>query len=167
MHPANPAGSPFPSGSRARAVAIGGLAVGVLDAADGVAYFGISAGLDPIQVLQFIASGAVGGDAFRGGLAAAGLGALIHFALAYGVTVAFVWVYVRSEAIRRHWGAAGLAYGAAVWLLMNLMVLPLTRVQAAPLTSLAVLHGLAGHALFVGLAAAVVCHRTIDPHRST
>ena len=40
-----------------RAIALGGLAVGVLDALDGVAYFGLTAGNHPIQV-QYIASGA-------------------------------------------------------------------------------------------------------------
>lgn len=144
-----------------RAIALGGLAVGMLDATDGVAYFGLTAGFDPIQVLQFIASGAIGSAAFRGGRAAAGLGALIHFALAFGFTAAFVCALVRSEAVRKHWGTAGLAYGAAVSVLMNLVVLPMSSVQPAPLTTPAVVHGVVGHALFVGFAAALVSHRTL------
>ena len=45
---------------------------------------------------------------------------------------------------------------------MNLLVLPQSRVPQAALTSLAVVHGLAGHALFVGLAAAMVARRVLD-----
>jgi uncharacterized membrane protein YagU involved in acid resistance len=167
MKTVDPTRHPRLCSSCVRAIALGGLAVGVLDATDGVIYFGLTAGLNPIQVLQFIASGAVGSVAFQGGLATAGLGALIHFGLAFGFTAAFVWAFVRSETMRRHWGAAGLAYGAAVWLLMNLVVLPLTLVQAGPLTTLAVVHGLVGHALFVGLAAAVVSHRTLERQRAS
>jgi pimeloyl-ACP methyl ester carboxylesterase len=146
----------FPTG---RAIAVGGAAVGVLDAADGVAYFGVTAGQNPIQVLQYIASGALGPAAFSGGLPAAALGAALHFALAYGFTAAFMLAWRQLPALRAAWAPAGLAYGAAVWALMNLVVLPMSRVPQAPLTALSVAHGLAGHALFVGLAAALVARR--------
>jgi uncharacterized membrane protein YagU involved in acid resistance len=145
-----------------RAIALGGLAVGVLDAIDGVAYFGLTAGNNPIQVLQYIASGAVGASAFTGGLPMAGLGALLHFALAFGFAGAFVVAYARSAAIRRHGAAAGLAWGAVVWAIMNLLVLPHSAVPQAPLTALAVIHGVIGHALFVGLTSAVVARRVIS-----
>ena len=144
-----------------RAIAIGGAVVGVLDAVDGVAYFGLTAGNNPIEVLQYIASGALGASAFTGGLATAGLGALIHFALAYGFTAAFVFAWTRLAALRQHWVVSGLTWGAAVWAFMNLLVLPLTLVPATPLTALSVVHGLVGHALFVGLAAAFVARRVV------
>ena len=148
-------------GSALRAIALGGAAVGVLDAADGVAYFALTAGNNPIQVLQYIASGALGPSAFSGGLAAAGLGALIHFGLAYGFTAAFVLAWTRVDLIRRSWALAGLAWGAAVWAFMNLLVLPLTRVRLSPITAGAAIHGIVGHALFVGLAAAIVARRVL------
>ena len=144
-----------------RAIAIAGAVVGVLDAADGVAYFGVTAGNNPIEVLQYIASGALGPSAFSGGLATAGLGALIHFALAYGFTGVFVLAWSRVDAIRRRGLAAGLAWGAAVWALMNLVVLPMSNVPPSPITALSAIHGVLGHALFVGLAAAVVARRVL------
>ena len=144
-----------------RAIALGGLAVGVLDALDGVAYFGLTAGNNPIQVLQYIASGAVGPSAFTGGLPMAGLGALIHFALAFGFAGAFIVAYAASSAARRHWVVTGVAWGAAVWAIMNLVVLPHSAVPQAPLTALAVIHGVIGHALFVGLTSAVVARRVL------
>ncbi len=149
-------------GSVLRAIAIAGAAVGVLDAADGVAYFGLTAGNNPLEVLQYIASGALGSSAFAGGLPAAALGALIHFGLAYGFTAAFVLAWTRVEAIRRSWAVAGLAWGAAVWAFMNFLVLPLTRVQHSPITPGAAIHGVVGHALFVGLAAAIVARRVLS-----
>jgi hypothetical protein len=56
----------------------GGLTAGVLDSVDAVIAFGLK-GMNPIQVLQCIASGALGSDAFKGGLATAALGAALHF----------------------------------------------------------------------------------------
>jgi hypothetical protein len=150
----------------ARAIIIGGAVVGVLDAADGVAYFGFVEGKNPIQVLQYIASGALGPSAFSGGLATAALGAVIHFALAYAFTSAFVLALSRLEAIRRHAVAVGLAWGAIVWAFMNLLVLPSSNVAPSPITALSAAHGIVGHSLFVGLAAAVVAKRVLGVSRA-
>ena len=140
------------SSTTLRAVAVAGAAVGVLDAADGVVFAGITAGQNPIQVLQWIASGA---------LAAAGLGAAIHFALAYAFTGAFIAAWTRFEVIRRNWIVAGLAWGAAVWAIMNLLVLPLSPVAPPPFTLAGLLNGVLGHAITVGLAAAYVARRVL------
>ena len=53
-----------------KAVLWGGLIAGVLDAVDGVVAFGFK-GLNPIQVLQYIASGLLGPSSFHGGLVTA------------------------------------------------------------------------------------------------
>ncbi len=47
--------------------------------------WGCHEGMSPIQVLQYIASGALGSDAFKGGLATAALGAALHFFIAFVV----------------------------------------------------------------------------------
>ncbi len=153
--------APSSSSTTLRAIALSGLAVGVLDAIDGVAYFGLTAGNNPIEVLQYIASGAVGARAFTGGLPMAGLGALIHFALAFGFAGTFVLAYARSSTIRSHWAIAGLCWGAAVWAVMNLIALPYSAVPQAPITVLSAIHGVIGHALFVGLTSALVARRVI------
>ena len=65
-----------------KAILWGGLVAGVLDATDGVVAFGLQ-GLNPIQVLQYIASGLLGKASFDGGLATAALGTLIHFFITF------------------------------------------------------------------------------------
>jgi hypothetical protein len=60
-----------------QAIFRGGLIAGVLDAIDGVIAYGTQ-GLNPIQALQYVASGALGRWAFRGGLTTAALGAAFH-----------------------------------------------------------------------------------------
>jgi hypothetical protein len=75
--------------TNAQAAFWGGLVAGILDAVDGVIVFGTQ-GLNPIQVLQYIASGALGKSAFQGGLATAALGAVFHFAIAWMAAAVFV-----------------------------------------------------------------------------
>jgi hypothetical protein len=48
-----------------------------------------------------------------------------------------------------------------VWAIMNLLVLPRSAIPQAPLTALAVIHGVIGHALFVGLTSAYVVRRVL------
>jgi hypothetical protein len=49
-----------------RAILWGGPIAGALDAMDGVVAYGLE-GLNPIQVLQYIASGLLGPSSFEGG----------------------------------------------------------------------------------------------------
>lgn len=145
----------------ARAVLSTGLALGVLDAVDGVAFFGLTAGQNPIQVLQYIASGALGASAYTGGLATAAAGALLHFAISFVVAAVFVAAYVRLAVVRDNVVAVGMFYGAAVWAVMNLMVLPQSAIGPTPLTAVGVIHGVVGHVLTVGLTGALVARRVL------
>ncbi len=140
-------------------VAVGTVAVALLDATDGVIYFWLTAKLNPIQVLQYIASGAFGAASYRGGFATAFAGLAFHFIISFAAVSMFALLYTRSHVVRNHAPAFGLAFGAAVWCFMNLFVLPLSAVAPAALTPLAVIHGLIGHALFVGLPAALSIRR--------
>jgi hypothetical protein len=64
-----------------RVLAIG-LFAGTLDIADAL-IFNVLRGITPIQVLQYIASGLIGTASFRGGLASAGLGLVLHYLIAH------------------------------------------------------------------------------------
>ena len=135
----------------AKAILYGTLASGVLDAADGVFFYFLTKHLNPIQVLQYIASGALGASAYQGGLATAGLGMLFHFVIAAAVAVVYVLASRKLLFLRQRWAASGLIYGAAVYLFMNLIVLPVTAIGPSPIPAAALINGLIGHALFVGL----------------
>ena len=136
-----------------RAILYATLVVGVLDAADGVVFRGLL-GQNPIQVLQYIASSLLGARALSGGLASAGLGLVVHFAIALVVAAIYILASRRISLLRSQWVLLGLLYGAAVWAVMNLVVLPLTAVAATPMTTPALVNGVFGHALFVGLPSA-------------
>ena len=140
-----------------QAIFWGGLVAGIIDAVDGVA-FGMQ-GLNPIQVLQYIASGALGPSAFRGGLATAVLGAAFHFTIAWAAAAVFVLAALRFEILKTHAVPAGLLYGAAVYFFMNYLVLPLSAVAASTFHLGLFLNGVIGHALFVGLPISLFARR--------
>jgi uncharacterized membrane protein YagU involved in acid resistance len=116
-------------------------------------------GLSPIQVLQYIASGALGKSAFQGGLATAALGAGFHFIIAWVAAAVFVLASRRLEILKTHAVLAGLIYGAAVYFFMNYIVLPLSAVAPATFQLGLFLNGVIGHAVFVGLPIALCARR--------
>jgi len=150
--------SPKQSLTTLHAIFLGGLIAGTLDAVDGVIAFGTQ-GLNPIQVLQYIASGALGQAAFRGGLATAALGAVFHFSIAWVVAAIFVLVSRLLQVLKTHAVPAGLLYGAAVYFFMNYVVLPLSAVAPDTFHLGLFLNGVIGHALFVGLPIALFARR--------
>lgn len=139
----------------------GGLAAGVLDATDGVIAFGFN-GMNPIQVLQYIASGVLGVDAFKGGLSTAALGAFFHFFIAFVVAVVYYGASRKLPALYRNPATSGLAYGAAVYIFMNYLVLPRTAVPKSAFSLPLFLNGILGHAIFVGLPIAWFAHRSAN-----
>jgi uncharacterized membrane protein YagU involved in acid resistance len=133
-----------------RAILYATVVLGLLDATDGVVFFGLQ-GQNPVQVLQYIASGLLGTRAFTGGLTAAGIGLVLHFAVSLVVAAIYIVASRRIKILRKQWIVAGLLYGAAVWAVMNLILLPLSAVAHDPITVAAWINGIVGHALFVGL----------------
>ena len=136
-----------------RAILYATLVVGVLDATDGVVFLGLH-GQNPIQVLQYIASSLLGTRSFSGGLASAGLGLVLHFAISLVVATIYILASRRVAVLRTQWVLLGLLFGAAVWVVMNLVVLPLTAVAHGPIPTAALINGIIGHALLVGLPSA-------------
>ena len=78
----------------------------------------------------------------------------MHFAIALVVATIYILASRRVAVLRTQWVLLGLLYGAAVWAVMNLVVLPLTAVAPSPITTAALVNGVMSHALFVGLPSA-------------
>jgi len=148
----------LPTGAR-DVILCGGLAAGVLDATDGVVAYGLQ-GLNPIQVLQYIASGALGPAAFRGGLLTAGIGVLFHFFIAFTVAAVFHLACRLVPQLARRYIVSGLIYGAAVFFFMNYVVLPVTAVAPSAFSFPMFVNGVIGHAVNVGLVIAWFAHRS-------
>jgi len=140
------------------AILWGGLIAGVLDATDGVVAYGFQ-GLNPIQVLQYIASGVLGPSSFQGGLATAALGTLLHFFIAFVAAAVYVLASRLVPALNTRPRLFGPLFGVAVFFFMSYGVLPLSAVASAPFSLGMFLNGVFGHALFVGLPIALFAKR--------
>jgi len=122
----------------------GGLTAGVLDSIDAVIAFGFK-GMNPIQVLQYVASGALGSDAFKGGLSTAALGAALHFFIAFVVAAVYYTASRKLTALYRNPAIWGPAFGA---------------VPKSPFSLALFLNGVFGHAIFVGFPIAWFAQRS-------
>lgn len=116
-----------PSG--ARAILWGGLIAGAIDITYACVYHYLRSGAPPARILQSVASGALGADAFKGGMPVAALGMFFHFLIAYIWAVVYYAASRKLGALVRHAVVCGIVYGAFVYAFMNYVVLPLS---AAP-----------------------------------
>lgn len=137
-----------------RATLLGGLVVGTLDIADALIFFGFR-GVSPTRILQGIASGLLGRDAFAGGLATAALGLALHFFIATVIVGVFVLASRRLRWLVKAPLWTGVLYGVCVWLVMNLVVLPLSAAGPPAFRTVVVINGLLVHMLAVGLPSAL------------
>lgn len=110
-----------------------GLIAGSLDILLAFANAWWSSGVSPMRVLQFIASGLLGGKAFQHSYGVALLGLGIHFFISFFWTILFFIIYHHYKKIARSPFSQSVFYGIFVWLVMNLLVLPLTNVPKSDL----------------------------------
>ncbi|HSL20222.1 MAG TPA: hypothetical protein VK886_01710 [Vicinamibacterales bacterium] len=141
-------------------IALGGLVVGVLDI---LAAFAVRAAFTgafrPMLVLQGIASGLLGPSAFQGGASTAALGMALHFLIAFVVAAVYFTASRRLRVLVRQPFLYGPIYGVLVYLVMNQIVLPLSRVnlRTPPMSLVATM--ILVHMVFVGLPIALVVSR--------
>lgn len=105
----------------------GGLIAGTLDITGACVVSWLRAGVQPVRVLQSVASGLLGAAAYTGGAKTAVLGLALHFFIATTWTVVF---YLASRKLRfliQQPIVWGLVYGVVVYAFMNFVVLPLSQ----------------------------------------
>ena len=150
--------------SFSRALAYGGAVVGVLDGLDALVFWGLR-GASPIRVFQGVAAGLLGRDSFAGGVPTFLLGLLIHFFISFVVVTVYLLAARRIAALARKPWLYGLLYGVAVFFVMNYGVVPLSAAGGGgppPFRLTSFLNGVIGHALLVGLPAALAAQRAFS-----
>lgn len=109
-----------------------GLIAGTLDILAAFTNAYLSSGVSPLAVLRYVASGVFGNTAFSGGMPMAAAGLLIHFLIATAWAALFYLLYPIIRKISTNWIINGLVYGIVVWLIMNLVMLPLSNTPVGP-----------------------------------
>lgn len=135
-----------------RRVLLGTLVAGTLDIVEVILFYAFR-GVPPIRVLQGVAMGWLGRDAFRGGLPVALLGLVTHFFIAFVVVAVYALV---ARRIKLHPLIAGTIYGLLVYAVMNLVVLPLSASGTPHPTTAVLINGLFAHVFCVGIPTALV-----------
>jgi hypothetical protein len=107
------------------AVTFGGLMAGGLDLAYAFTVYGARS-VAPLRILQSIASGVFGREAYLGGLELGVAGAALHFAMAALMAAAFVVASLKAPRLLTAPLACGAAYGLGLFVVMNYIVVPLS-----------------------------------------
>jgi len=136
-----------------RPILVGGAVAGTLDKISGFISFGLRSPLG-------IAAGLLGRSAFQGGAGTWMVGLLLHFFIAFSVATIYCLASRRLEFLVEHWLVCGLFYGIAVFLVMNLVVLPLSALHfRGPYQLRGLIQGVLVHMLLVGLPISFSLHK--------
>jgi uncharacterized membrane protein SirB2 len=141
-----------------RAIVCGGAACAILDGTAATIQFGIR-GIKPLRVWQGVASGVLGDPAFLQGWVSGGLGLLLDFLIAFSAAAIFVAACHPLPFLARAYWVSGSLYGLLVYLVMSLIVVPLSRRPKMPKSPSATIIQLIIHVLFVGLPISIAASR--------
>lgn len=83
-------------------------------------------------VFQYIASAVLGAEAFAGGIKTALIGLAFHYFIAFCFTLIFAIASTKTPALRKNIIVSGIIYGIVVWTIMTFLIVPLTKIPAAP-----------------------------------
>lgn len=129
----------------------GGLAAGVIDIVNAMLFWNVRSGTEPVRILQSVAAGAIGNDAFEGGTTTAALGLALHLVISIGMAAVF-WLAVRRfPSLLSRPVSTGIAYGLVTWAVMNHVVVPLSRARPPSFIPAWFVDGVLAHVLLFGL----------------
>jgi len=132
------------------AILSGGLIAGVFDFCVACA----ESGLPPMTIGKAVARGWFGKAAMKGGDDVALIGIASHFGIMLCFAAAFVLVSLRAPVLRRLFFVTGPVYGAAIFLFMRYVVLPLSAAGFSMPKPPVLYYEFAGHMFLVGLVIA-------------
>jgi hypothetical protein len=137
-----------------RAVAVGGSIAGALDILFAIS-FAAYGGRTPAWLLQTVATGLLGEDAYAGGWAAAALGLAGHFAMSFGWAALFVFAASRMPRLIEKPLMYGFLFGAIVFVTLSAFPYPVS------FTSLGAGLDLVSHLFFFGLPIALAAAKNL------
>ena len=145
-----------------RSIAIGGITIAILQLIHQWIVISVLGKTPDILVLQYIASGALGDAAFAGGITTAVIGLIFHLLISLAIAGVFILSADRIPLLRRSPIPSALLYGFGVWIVMNLIVTPLSATPPidAPTTP-QILESIVEHMLVIGLTVGMLVRRDV------
>lgn len=129
---------------------------------DGLAAMLLNYKLNPALIFKFIASGAFGPAAFAGGAEMIVAGVLFHYIIAFAFCAAFYLAYPFFLNGLRNKYAVAFIYGIAAWIVMNLGVVPHSKITMKPgyhIPVSTILTGMATLIICIGLPVVLIADR--------
>jgi len=136
-----------------------GLVAGACDITCAMLHYLIRTGNNPLKILNYVASAAFGESASEPGVLMPVLGLLFHFTIATIFAAFFFFIYPRLKFLSKNIIVSGIAYGLFVWLVMNLIIVPLSRIGRFPSNTLQALISLIIIIIAIGLPIAILTYR--------
>jgi integral membrane sensor domain MASE1 len=140
-----------PTPSLLKAILLGGLLAALLDILDPIVFFYLRNRIAPIRIPQSIASGLLGRAAFSGATHTALIGLALHLGIALAWTTGFVLTARVLPFLTLHPIRSGLLYGAFIYMVMNYLVLPHSKVTPSRPTPGVLINGIFAILVLVGL----------------
>ncbi len=110
-----------------------GLIVGTLDILSAFIYYFIKTGdKNVFNVLKYVASGIFGKEASSGGNSMIMAGLVLHYIIAFAFTIFFFWLFPKIKVFSKNKILTGVIYGVFTWMVMNLVVVPLSNIGSRP-----------------------------------
>lgn len=138
------------------------LLVGTLDILAAFTMVFVKSGKNPLIVLNFIASAIFGSDAYKGGGMMQLIGLICHFLIALFFTVFFYLIYPRIKLLRHNVMLTGFTYGLFIWCVMNLLVMPSTKIPDRPFDVTGALINMLILITCIGIPLAVTAKKTFQ-----
>lgn len=138
----------------------GGLIAATLDLTYACVWSWFKAGVDPVRIMQSVASGVLGAESYEGGAATAALGVALHYFILFVAAGLFYAASRKFDVLTRRAVIWGLLYGVAIYLVMTQVILPLSAFPHEQKFALAsVARNLGVHMVLVGLPIALMARR--------
>jgi hypothetical protein len=141
------------------------LLVGTLDISDAFIFYSLR-GVTPVRILQGIASGVLGRTAFDMSHRSALLGLFFHFFIAFSATTIFLLASRKLPLASRPF-LYGALFGLALYVVMNYVVLPLSKIGLRPTPPLVpLINGVAALIFCIGIPLAFIARRYVAQQTS-
>jgi hypothetical protein len=144
---------------RIKAILLAWLLVGTLDILAAIANYLVNGGKNVTAIFRFIASGVFGTSAFTGGTGMVWYGLIFHYLIAFIWTFLFFLLYPQIRSVLKNKLLIGIIYGLFVWVVMNLVVVPLSNTPETPFAMVSALVQMTILILAIGLPLSLIANR--------
>lgn len=143
-----------------RPIAMGGIMIAIIQLFHQWILVSVLGKVPSILILQFMASGALGDAAFAGGFTTAVIGLIFHLFVSFAVAAVFILSADRIPLLRRYPIPSALLYGLGVWIVMTLIVIPLSAMPPLDVpTTPQMIESIVEHMLAIGLTLGMLVRR--------